>query len=179
MEIDRMCRILKIQKPPEKVKVVKSLWLSACIKQKDYVDTNPYELNTSKYIDNIEKKDLKEKAKKESVEPSTSKGLPASSQPPQENVPGSSDYDKDTDSEGEGKSAEPKKLVPAVGHMFRFSKRAEAATNVDDDADSDYVPSDGEDGPSLGTEEAGTSSEDGSPKKKWLPVGILENQYYF
>lgn len=47
MEADRMCRLLKIDHPPPYVKVVKSSWLSACIKQKQLVDSASYELDLS------------------------------------------------------------------------------------------------------------------------------------
>uniref|UniRef100_A0A8W8IEU7 BRCT domain-containing protein n=1 Tax=Magallana gigas TaxID=29159 RepID=A0A8W8IEU7_MAGGI len=47
MEADRMCRLLKIDHPPPYVKVVKSSWLSACIKQKQLVDSVAYELDVS------------------------------------------------------------------------------------------------------------------------------------
>lgn len=44
MEVDRMCRLLKIDQPPSNVLVVKSSWLSACIKQKQIVDSDTYKL---------------------------------------------------------------------------------------------------------------------------------------
>lgn len=47
MEADRMCRLLKIDHPPPYVKAVKSSWLSACIKQKQLVDSVAYELDIS------------------------------------------------------------------------------------------------------------------------------------
>ena len=45
MEADRMCRLLKIDKPPDYAVVVKSSWLSTCFKEKKLIDTQPYLLD--------------------------------------------------------------------------------------------------------------------------------------
>ncbi|XP_062608658.1 DNA polymerase lambda-like [Saccostrea cucullata] len=50
MELDRMCRLLKIDQPLAGVKVVKTSWLSDCIKQKQCVDSTSYELDLSPLI---------------------------------------------------------------------------------------------------------------------------------
>lgn len=45
MEADRMCRLLKIDKPPGYAITVKSSWLSTCFKEKKLVDTQSYLLD--------------------------------------------------------------------------------------------------------------------------------------
>ena len=57
MEPDRMCRLLKVDKPPDFAIVVKSSWLSTCFKEKKLVDTQPYMLDLSV----LEKKSLEKK----------------------------------------------------------------------------------------------------------------------
>lgn len=57
MEADRMCRLLKIDKPPDYATVVKSSWLSTCFKEKKLVDTQPFMLDLSV----LEKKPLEKK----------------------------------------------------------------------------------------------------------------------
>ena len=47
MDADRMCRLLKVDKPPEIVEIVKSSWLSACFKEKKLLETHPYLLDLS------------------------------------------------------------------------------------------------------------------------------------
>ncbi|XP_048744218.2 DNA polymerase lambda-like isoform X2 [Ostrea edulis] len=47
MEAERMCRLLRIDQPPSDVNIVKSSWLSACIKQKQCVDIATHELDLS------------------------------------------------------------------------------------------------------------------------------------
>ena len=51
MDTQRMCRIMKLNKPPcrEDVCIVKSLWLSSCLKMKKLVDTNTFELDLSAF----------------------------------------------------------------------------------------------------------------------------------
>lgn len=46
MDLDRLSRILKLSSFNElaSIKIVKSLWLSACIKKKEHIDTSDYEL---------------------------------------------------------------------------------------------------------------------------------------
>lgn len=46
MDLDRLSRILKLSSLNElaSIKIVKSLWLSACIKKKEHIDTSDYEL---------------------------------------------------------------------------------------------------------------------------------------
>ena len=46
MEIGRMCRILKLDTFPEESIVVKSLWLSSCLKHRRLVDALDYKLST-------------------------------------------------------------------------------------------------------------------------------------
>ena len=47
MEADRMCRLLKLDKPPENLNIVKSSWLSACFKEKKLMEINLYLLDLS------------------------------------------------------------------------------------------------------------------------------------
>lgn len=47
MTPDRLCRLLKLDKPPDKVHIVKSLWLSSCLKQQKLVDISEYLLECS------------------------------------------------------------------------------------------------------------------------------------
>lgn len=54
MEADRMCRLLKFDKPPDFGIIVKSSWLSACFKHKKLTDTESYLLDLSMFDEKAE-----------------------------------------------------------------------------------------------------------------------------
>lgn len=61
MDVERLVRILKLDSLAElnKVKVVKSLWLSACIKNKEYMNTKEFELTPPDATKTCPKSDMK------------------------------------------------------------------------------------------------------------------------
>ena len=137
MEVDRMCRILKIDVLPSKTRIVKSLWLSTCLKEKKYVNTEHFEIK--KMIPKEEPN--AENAKSTEPSPGPSRTPDSKAKP----VKTEDDGAKVSDNSRE-KSDGSKVKYPQVGNMYRFTTKPkpEAAANADD-ADSDYVPSGDED----------------------------------
>ena len=137
MEVDRMCRILKIDVPPSKTRIVKSLWLSTCLKEKKYVNTEHFEIK--KVISKVEPnpEDVK------TTDPSSGPSHVADSKanPVETEDDGSKDSDKDREKTGRSKVK-----YPQVGNMYRFTTKAKPKAEASaDDVDSDYVPSGDED----------------------------------
>ena len=161
MEVDRMCRIMKIDEPPQKIKIVKSLWLSACLKEKKYVDSGPFE------VKKVTAKVLVQPEKVKTLEPMPGPSHTAESEPHITKV--STDYDKNTDDEKEG-STKPKVNYPQVGYMHRFSAKPKPGGDADvDDADSDYVPS-GEEDEAMSEALDSPSSPSSQSMQRRLPV---------
>ena len=160
MEIDRMCRILKLDVPPNGVKVVKSLWLSNCIKHKTNLDTSDYELSLMKYTQ-----------LKTASNDSSNDVFPHDKNPPvckvEEEKPSTSAVATKSYEPAE-KSCDSKTVdntpLPKVGMMFdaNHKRRPEGG-----DSDSDYVPSDEEDKET----NSATSTPNTSPHRP-IPVCI-------
>ena len=137
MEVDRMCRILKIDVPPPKTKIVKSLWLSTCLKEKKYVNTEHFE---------IKKEIPKEEPNPEHVKttdpsPGPSHAADSKANPVKTEDDGSKDSHKDRE-----KADTSKVRYPQIGNMYRFTTKSKPKAEADaDDVDSDYVPSGDED----------------------------------
>ncbi len=192
MELDRFCRILKLDQPPspQECKIVKSLWLSACLKQKQLLPTEPYELDVEAYLGKTVKHDTEKispsspststdnvpKLKEDpEVQPSTSDGVNAKL-PVTDTLQGKvedplqpvSHHPDNTDA---------KSKFPKVGVMFRSYKKAKVSSEEEDsDVESDYLPSGDDDGSGDSSGENHQVSGAGnspSPQKKPLPVGLL------
>ncbi len=151
MDFERMCRILKIDAPPPNVKVVRSVWLSSCLKDKECVDTGPYRVRPT--------------VPSEKKETSTN--------PDGETQSESGGTKRRTKQEDDAK---PK--FPQVGAMPRFSRKPRTellGPAAEDDGDSDYVPSgdeeeaEGEGGAE--TSEQATPSSQSLQRK--LPVSVV------
>ena len=149
MELDRLLRILKLEaKSVKGIKIVKSLWLSTCIKSKSRHDTSDFELNVLQYIDEQERKARILEAAKvpDSAEASSSaEGL-----------------SKSVEDSGTHKESNTK--FSKVGMMFGSYKKKLLGSDNDADPDSDYEPSDEEDRATA--IEPSTSSK----STKYLPV---------
>ncbi|XP_033756998.1 DNA polymerase lambda-like [Pecten maximus] len=115
MDAERMCRILKMDKPPENIEILKTSWLSSCFKSKDMVPTKGFELDLSI----VEKRDVLEES-----DTKIPKDKDAANDPPTV--------------DGEVKPAK-------VGVMFRAYKKPKVESEGQfDDPDSDYMASDNE-----------------------------------
>ncbi|XP_021378416.1 DNA polymerase lambda-like [Mizuhopecten yessoensis] len=136
MEADRMCRILKIDEPPENIEILKTSWLSSCFKTKDMVPTKGFTLDVSVF----EKKDVLEVS---DTKPS-----------------------KDADAEGSTSSADSEMKRAKVGVMFRANKKPKVESEgCKDDPDSDYSASDKEENNRLpGSESDGHTSASTTPQ---------------
>ncbi len=142
MESDRMCRIMKIDRPPENVIIVKSLWLSACLKEKTNVDPVPFKL------------------KIETPKPKHSKS-PESNNAIVDPLPSTS--------EASGQDNKPKHQK--MDFMYSHKKAAANAVE-DSDADSDYVQSGDEDVGIQEQAEQSRSGSAASGSQRKLPVSI-------
>ena len=133
MELDRMCRLLKIETPPENAVVVKSLWLSKCIAEKQMLNTTDYELYTSKY-ECPQKVNVS--STRQTISMQTGRGKPVSSDITTSVSPSTSTAAIDT------KKAQEENIQHAKGGvMFRSYKKVNVEDRADSDADSDYVAS--------------------------------------
>ena len=119
MDIDRLCKILKLDLPPDNVVIVKTSWLSACFKEKQFVDEEGYILDVSKFK---KKSEEKQTADVTETGPDTSY---------QSQMP-----------------AEVKSDLPKVGMMFGYHGSKVNPRKTESDNDSDYCPSDEEAGTS-------------------------------
>jgi len=120
MDINRLCRILCVESPPENCKIVTTLWLSKCIKEKKYVNTRYFELAMSAFKSSSSDLD----------KPSSSKA---------------DDISENTDLQTVGNDNMDKKSFPKAGIMFRAYKKVAETRGETSDADSDYNPSGEED----------------------------------
>ncbi|KAL4232230.1 hypothetical protein ACF0H5_009804 [Mactra antiquata] len=151
MEPDRLCRLLKVDNPPENVNIVKSSWLSACFKDKHLVEISDYVLDCSKHI-----------LKKNN---SVNENMPSKSTKCTPNPIESTDSDKlMKDDAGRNE-------FPKVGAMFSHkAKTCPVNTEMAGDDDSDYCPSGDERDSDQGCSTSDVSTPSTSPKKN-LPVG--------
>lgn len=115
MELDRFCRISKIDFPPQNIPIIKCSWLSACFKEKSLLCSKMYELDVKNYIE-------------------------SNAEPTDDNT-----IDKTTDTiknDAEtGESNIDKKEGPKVGVMWRAFEKSENKIVHADSEDSDYNPS--------------------------------------
>ncbi|KAL3863874.1 hypothetical protein ACJMK2_005601 [Sinanodonta woodiana] len=119
VDLLKLCRILRLEKPPN-VNIVKSSWLSACFRENRLVDTKDYKLDSSSFIENEDesvKKNNKSASEKNRISPSYNKCEAPINDQQFPNV-------------GALLSADPKKDHGSDGANY--------------DSDSDYVPSDEE-----------------------------------
>lgn len=138
MTLERACKIMKVDTPPQGKVIVKSAWLSECFDQKAIVDVDPFLLDTPKPT-NI---------KHEPYVVAVNKGNAFEEQPM---------------SSG---------FLPKTGVPFTniFTHKSNIKNN-DEDADSDYFPSDSE--VSDGTLTNSTDTTPNTTPEKKLPVGII------
>lgn len=145
MEVDRMCRLLKLSSPPTDICIVKSSWLSGCFRHKTLLDTSDYLLDCSKFTNLKEadtncNEDVKDK------------------------------HHASTDSElNKNIETESKSLFPKVGVMF--GQKGKVA--LSDSEDSDYCQSVGESDVNSDHSRptSATITPENSPNKN-LPVSI-------
>lgn len=144
MDLERLCRILKVDTPPASP-ILQTAWLSACFKQKDFVDIASYELDKSKFKSELPKDKKQDENKAENS----------------------------ADTKSADENDVPVSKPPKVGVMFHATKkpRLDEGEKAGSD-DSDYEPSDGEDDHQF-EDLPGTSSSDVTPQtspSKNLPV---------
>ncbi|XP_002734013.2 DNA polymerase lambda-like [Saccoglossus kowalevskii] len=156
MEIDRFCRILKLDTPPTHLKIVKGNWLSNCFAEEKLVDTCDFELD----VNTDAKLEKDERQSKEKLPADVTRGI-------NEQPGGHSKSDVVVADE-----------IHPCSSKTDSSYHTEAKSNQSkgyDSEDSAYEPSDDEDylssftdGPTSGTSSA-TSTPNTSPQK--LPKG--------
>ncbi len=157
MEFDRMCRILKLDAVPQGVNIVTSLWLSSCLKEKDYVETAPFKLK----VKETKKEEVTEAVGQKKEAPKGTKDETTSEEAL-----------KTKAENGEGKDSEAKPKYPKVGEMFRYSakpKAPAAAAAAVNDEDSDYVPS-GDEGDADQAEDEESPPPSSQSMQRKLPV---------
>lgn len=144
MTLERACKIMKVDTPPQGKVIVKSAWLSECFDQKAIVDVDPFLLDTPKPT-NI---------KHEPYVVAVNKGNGKEHYNAFEEQPMSSGF------------------LPKTGVPFTniFTHKSNIKKN-DEDADSDYFPSDSE--VSDGTLTNSTDTTPNTTPEKKLPVGII------
>jgi hypothetical protein len=152
MNWERLSRLMKFDAPPKGVNILKSVWLSKCIKEKQLIeDLEPYQLDLPKptkrmrescILGNVENDDDDDGAsvnKKPllAVDDAAESKIYDSSTPEPSII---STENKNVTSEEE------KPKFPKVGVMYRFHKKKKEVTDEDagSDYDSDYQPSGGE-----------------------------------
>lgn len=143
MDAERMCRLLKIQKPPENLEIVKSIWLSSCLKEKSFLDAVPYRLDCSVYR---QKETSNTQTDSKPQAQMTDTGVVSTN------------------------SSDNERTLPKVGHMF--GHKYKPVLNPEDDNDSDYNPSDGEGPEHVDTDSDKEKLVAVSPNKK-LPVCFI------
>lgn len=152
MDVERLVRILKLDSLTEltKVKVVKSLWLSACIKNKEYVNTKEFEIATPDAT-SCAKLDMKQ-------DPKTLET-----------------HNEATDN---GNTENRARSQPSVTLMQKQHPHRDTKQKVDSD-ESDYVPSgDEEFYDDLGLGDAATAVSSSAANQKDLPVVIPMGYFY-
>jgi len=150
MEAERLCRILKVPSPPENVEIVKSIWLSSCLKEKKLVDTESFKLDCSVYV------------KKQPAELETDKTTHLKIKP----------IAKAGETSTSAKDSE--KTLPKVGYMFGHKNKPGNVSGEEDD--SDYNRSDGEEPEHQDSDPKRETLVAVSPHKK-LPVCFSLNYF--
>ena len=161
MDAQRMCRIMKLDKPPhpDDVVIVTSVWLSACLKAKELVSTEKFQLDLNSFesvfkSNNIHNNNPMNKEQKTTPDISIPQNSRATTVP-------------STSSEN---NPEVRK-VPKVGMMFNaFTKRGVKNSSGED---SDYEPSGGEEDKEDCVRDA--TSESAISEAKNLPVSVLSS----
>ena len=150
MTIERMCNILKVSDIPSSIKVVKSMWLISCVKQKEHVKTEQFELvSTVKATTDVQDSQSEispvfDGSKKDST---VNKTLISQSV-----IDSPSTSKQETQSKsGTACESNPEEInkYRKVGMMWGFRKKKrvaeDVASNGSSEADSDYVASGEED----------------------------------
>ncbi|XP_013421997.1 DNA polymerase lambda isoform X2 [Lingula anatina] len=115
MDYEKLCKILKVEAPPPNVKIVKSMWLSMCIKQKELVPTNGFEVQMN--ASNVKEKNMSAIS-----------------------IAG----DQSKDSTKEEKTCSNNVPASGTCHVDKYKKDAVLNAQGEGDDESDYMPSDGE-----------------------------------
>ena len=170
MDAQRMCRIMKLDKPPcrEDVCTVKSLWLSSCLNMKKLVDTNTFELDFSafeesksntggKHMEGNTQSNKKPTQQSCSHQNTSAAAVPSTSK----EVMCANDNDE-------------VRKVPKIGIMFNaFTKRGVKNSSGED---SDYEPSGGEEDKDDCLHD--NTSESVTPKPNTLLVSVPLTSLY-
>ncbi|XP_052223780.1 DNA polymerase lambda-like [Dreissena polymorpha] len=154
MEPDRMCRLLKIDKPPENIEIVKSSWLSKCFKEKVLMNSKEFILDCSilaKYSEQFSRKDTSASSAGSDIQMKSA----ALTNP--------------SETENLSSNTMPKYMVPKVCLMYGHKGKPHIITSDNSDNESDYCPSDGEQDKNAESAEAIPSTSKSTQKN--LPVG--------
>ena len=184
MDIDRLCRILKLEKPPLNVKIVKASWISSCLSEQELVSSEEHELKIPlKYLkpDDAETDSHATGVSDVKTEPQNATKLSDGN-----NSGTKQDLDVNKElTEAPSTSAgvcdtgipegSPKKPdVPDEDGRLQWTSPSKRSATADDSDDSSYVPSDDEDYQrsvmSSGQSSSNASTPNASPAK--LPVCI-------
>lgn len=154
IDVERLCRIMEWESPPNPAncKIVRSLWLSHCLRDKHLIDPSSYELDASRYTKNRDVTTSKDTVQLDAQHnPSAGGRLDVANdgQPSTSSVKSDKNF-KRSDSLDQKKITSP---------------------DQDTDVESDYVPSGDEEG---ATTSRGDSEQlTASPSGKSLPVCIV------
>jgi hypothetical protein len=188
MEFDRMCKILKVDDLPESVIIVKSTWISSCLKVKKLLSVEGHELKrrtppknvTSSSSDGAGAKPMDSSKDRIPFKFSTGFGVKECKSEETEKelkLAGvESTFDEflqspdliceNTDDGTSDDEADEKPVLPELGVVCSRQKREKPRSS---DADSDYVPS-GDEGEALGA--SGSDATPSSSPLKNFPVSI-------
>lgn len=155
MEPDRMCRLLKIDKPPENIEIVKSSWLSKCLKEKALVNSKEFLLDCS----------ILSKSSDQSSRIDTS-ALTAGSDIQMKSAALTNPFETETSSANTNAS----QIVPKVGFMYGHKGKPPVRSSDNSDNESDYCASDGDQDKNADSDEELPSTSKSLQKN--LPVSI-------
>ncbi|KAK6185802.1 hypothetical protein SNE40_007952 [Patella caerulea] len=51
IDLEKLCRLLKLDKPPINIPIIKSTWLSTCFREKQFTDIKDFTLDVQQYKD--------------------------------------------------------------------------------------------------------------------------------
>ncbi|KAL5021152.1 hypothetical protein ScPMuIL_000307 [Solemya velum] len=154
MDLERFCRISKIDLPPQNIPIIKCSWLSACFKNKSLVCSKTYELDVKHYIES--KVDLED-------------DLPVLNDKATDTNKTDTEAAKNTGN-GSGNGNVEKKDGPKVGIMWRAFNKSEKKECIESDG-SDYNPSDEEAEHFVEETDMPGPSDTTLPPRRHLPKG--------
>ena len=172
MDIDRLCRILKLDKPPLDVKIVKASWISKCLSEQELVDTEEHELHIPMKYLKTNDNDSGIQSKLSSDQKDTDNASSSDkAQEQQTSIKNSSEVVMKQDEVSSSSVVDKDPAMSAEDINVHWRSPTKKAV-ADDSDDSSYVPSDDDEYQQeltkSGQSSSNTSTPDVSPAK--LPV---------